>query len=263
MSDGYGRPDRLGQVDRFDRFDRFDMTVMHTVHDALRRELRHIGRAGALISPDPRHLLRTTAGWGMFRTALRVHHSAADDALWPVLRGALHGRPDDLTRLVAIEAEHDAIAAIAGVVDEALAEHGTGHGTEHGTQPDTRPDTGPGTTPRTDPDTELDLFRELIGSLVTGLAGHLTHQEEAVFPLIRTALSEEQWKHFCQVHTQRIAPHAPQLLPWLLDGADGRTVAVVLAAFPERARRAYGRRWQPAYAATDRWSALAPQAAGT
>ncbi|MFG2296125.1 hemerythrin domain-containing protein [Streptomyces sp. NPDC048603] len=212
----------------FSGYGGFDMTVMYTVHDALRRELGRIGRATALAGPDPRHVLRTTAGWRTFRTALRVHHSAEDDALWPVLRSALDGRPDDLTRLVAMEAEHAAIAALTRVVDEELA----------------RPGSPPGS--------RLDLFRELTGSLVTGLAGHLTHEEEVVFPLIRTTLSEEQWKHFGQVHAQRIAPYAPRLLPWLLDGADGRTVTAVLAAFPERARRAYGLLWQPAYAATDR-----------
>ncbi|MFF9472013.1 hemerythrin domain-containing protein [Streptomyces roseolus] len=202
------------------------MTVTYAMHNALRRELRHFARAVARARPDPQSVLRTAAGWGLFRTAFHTHHSAEDSALLPSLRQALDGRPLDLTRLEAIEAEHAALAAVLDAIDGALV--------------------GPGVGP--------DLFGELTGSLITGLRGHLRHEEEAVFPLVQAFLSREQWEHFGHVHTQRIVADAVRLLPWLLDGVSERTVSTVLTQLlPRSAHHAYVHRWQPAYAALDRW----------
>lgn len=206
--------------------DRLDMTVTYTVHGALRRELRQLARATARPHPDPRHVLRTAPGWAMFRSALHAHQAAEDEALWPPLRRGLVGRPFDLTRLEAIEAEHAALVSLVGAIDEALA----------------------------DPDVGLDLLGELTGSLVTGLDKHLDHEEDAVFPLVRSVLSQEQWDLFGRAHARRIEADAARLLPWLLDGADTRTVASVLAQIlPEPARHAYVHRWRPAYEALDPW----------
>lgn len=206
--------------------DRFDMTVTYAMHNALRRELHHLSLATARAHPDPRNVLRTAGGWELFRRALHAHHAAEDDALWPSLRQALYGRPFALARLEAIEAEHAALDLLLDAIDQALA----------------------------GPDVGLDLFGELTGSLVTGLRGHLRHEEEAVFPLIQTILSKEQWEHFGRVHTQRIEADAARILPWLLDGVAERTVAAVLTQLlPESAHHAYAHRWQPAYAVLDRW----------
>ncbi|MEU7293057.1 hemerythrin domain-containing protein [Streptomyces exfoliatus] len=211
--------------------DRFDMTVTYAMHNALRRELHHFARAAACAHPDPRSVLRTAAGWELFRRALHTHHSAEDHALWPSLRQALAGRPLDLTRLEAIEAEHAALAALLEAIDQALVGPAVG----------------------------LDLFGELTGSLITGLRGHLRHEEEAIFPLVQAVLSKEQWEHFGRVHTQRIVADAVRILPWLLDGVAERTVAAVLAQLlPQSAHHAYVHRWQPAYAALDRWGTQGP-----
>lgn len=210
--------------------DRLDMTVMYAMHNALRRELRQLARITARYEPDPRRVLRDSAGWEMFRRALRAHHGAEDDALWPALRQALADRPYDLTRLEAMEAERAVIARLVGAVDEAL----------------------------TDPGARPALVSELVNSLVTGLAGHLDHAEDAVFPLVRAVVDEQRWEHFGRVHAQRIAPHAPQLLPWLLDGADEHTADVVLARQPAHVRRAYTDQWQPTYAMLDRWRIQVP-----
>ncbi|QDQ15455.1 hemerythrin domain-containing protein [Streptomyces spectabilis] len=209
--------------------DRLDMTVTYAMHHALRRELRLLAQATTRAGPDPRDVLRT-AGWQLFRTALHAHHSAEDDALWPSLRQALRSHPLSLTRLEAIEAEHAALARLLETIDQALA----------------------------DPDAGLDLCGELTGSLVTGLRGHLHHEEEAVFPLVQSVLSEEQWEQFGRVHAQRVEADAAQILPWILDGAAERTVAAVLAQLlPESAHRTYADRWRPAYAALDRWDTWA------
>ncbi|MGV9264939.1 hemerythrin domain-containing protein [Kitasatospora sp. NPDC003701] len=205
--------------------DRLPMETMYLVHDALRRELRQLGAVTTRSDDTLRGVLRGGAGWELLRAALRVHHGAEDEALWPVLRRTLTGRPYDLALLEAMEAEHTAIGSLIGAVDEALAE----------------PSTGP------------VLLGDLVDALVTGIGGHLRHEEERTFPLVQAVVTAQQWERFQQVHTRRIAAEADRLLPWLLDGADERTAAALLAPLPEPVRRAYREQWRPAYAALDRW----------
>ncbi|APE26323.1 hemerythrin domain-containing protein [Streptomyces venezuelae ATCC 10712] len=214
------------------------MTVSYAMHNAFRRELHSLARVTTRAGPDPRNVLRT-AGWKLFRRALHAHHAAEDDALWPSLREALRGRPFSLARLEVIEAEHAVLARLLEAIDRATGQAPGG--------PEVGPEVGP------------DLFSELTGSLVTGLRGHLRHEEETVFPLVQTVLGEEQWNHFGRVHAQRIEPDAARILPWLLDGAAERTVAAVLTQLlPESVHRTYTDRWQPAYAALDRWGTRSP-----
>lgn len=210
--------------------DTLDMTAMYAMHDALRRELDHLARITTRVDGDPATLLRTAAGWKLFTASLHVHHTAEDDALWPALRRNLAERPDELALLEAMEAEHIAIDQVIAAIDAAL------------TDPDSDSDSGP------------DRLGDLTDSLVTGLNGHLKHEEDQVLPLIHEVATPEQWAHFGQVHGQRIGPDAPRILPWLLDGATEQTVAAILAPLPEPARAAYAAQWQPAYAALARWS---------
>lgn len=204
-----------------------DVTAMYAMHDALRREVEHIARITTRVDGDPGIILRTAAGWQLFTRSLHVHHTAEDDALWPALRGTLARRPDELALLEAMEAEHTAIDGVIDAIDTVL----------------------------TDPRAGLDRLGDLADSLVTGLTGHLKHEEDQALPLIQAFATPQQWAHFGQIHGQRIGPDAPRLLPWLLDGADERTVTTLLAPLPEPARAAYAAQWQPAYAAVDRWSA--------
>ncbi|MGW6692059.1 hemerythrin domain-containing protein [Streptomyces sp. NPDC054961] len=184
--------------------DRLDMTLTYALHNALRRELGNLARVTARPNLDPRTVLRTTPGWGMLRSALHAHQAAEDAALWPPLRRALAGRPFDLTRLEANEAEHVALLSLVRAIDGALADPGIG----------------------------LGLIGDLTGSLITGLGKHLDHEEQAVLPLVQAALSQEQWDLYRRVHTRRIASGTVQLLPWLLHDADEGTVTCVLAQFP-------------------------------
>ncbi|GAA0398602.1 hypothetical protein GCM10009530_57830 [Microbispora corallina] len=206
-----------------------DLTGMYAMHHALRRELEHIARVTVRIDDDPRRILRTAIGWQLFTRSVRIHHSAEDDMLWPVLRRQLADRPDDLVPLEAMEAEHAAIDQLIATVDELLA----------------------------DPDADQVRLGDLTDSLVTGLRGHLEHEEDAVIPLTRRALTTAQWAAFDQVHTQRVGADAPRLLPWLLEEADPRITARMLATLPEPARTAYDTQWQPAHAALDRWRSRA------
>lgn len=202
--------------------DKLDMTAMYAMHDALRRELHHLAKAAA----DPRRVLSTAAGWEMFKKSLHIHHTAEDEALWPALRQTLADQPDDLALLDAMEAEHAVIDPLIEAIDVALS----------------------------DLDTPPALLGDLADELATAVTAHLKHEEAEAIPLIQATATPQQWAHFGQVHGQRIGPHAPRLVPWLLDGAPPQTVTTMLAPLPEPARVAYTTQWQPAYAALDRWS---------
>jgi iron-sulfur cluster repair protein YtfE (RIC family) len=151
-----------------------DLTTMHAVHGALRRELEQLARVA--VSDDPRHVLRTAPGWQLFTRTLHSHHSAEDEVLWPALRRRLADRPDDLVALEALEAEHAALGEVVATIDALLA------------------------------DPPVDPFRlgDLLDSLVTGLRGHLCHEEEAAIPLITTVLTPQRWADFERVHHRRI-----------------------------------------------------------
>ncbi|WP_308250221.1 hemerythrin domain-containing protein [Sphaerisporangium fuscum] len=219
--------------------DALDMTAMYVMHGALRRELEQLAKVTARVDDDPRSVLRTAAGWELFKTSLHVHHTAEDDALWPALRRTLADRPDELVLLEAMEAEHAAIDQVIDAIDAVL------------------------TAPETHAGAGLNGLRDLTEALVVGLAGHLRHEEDQALPLVRAFATPRQWAHFGQVHGRRIGADIPRLLPWLLEGADEQTVATLLTPLPEPVRAAYAAQWQPAYAALDRWSVGTTAATGS
>ncbi|GAA4595962.1 hypothetical protein GCM10023194_66860 [Planotetraspora phitsanulokensis] len=128
-----------------------------------------------------------------------------------------------------MEAEHAAIDQVIEAIDEVLA------------------------ASEDEDEDGLDRLGDLTDSLVTGLTGHLRHEEDQALPLIQAAVTQEQWNRFGRIHAQRIGPAVPRILPWLLDGASDQTVAAMLAQLTEPARQAYQHQWRPAYAALDRW----------
>ncbi|SEG76326.1 Hemerythrin HHE cation binding domain-containing protein [Thermomonospora echinospora] len=210
-----------------DRTYRLDMRMMVAVHNAFRRDLERIARITARTDDDPRRVLRTAAGWEMFKTYLRVHHTSEDDALWPVMRQALADRPDGLALLEAMEAEHAAIDPLLNAVDTALTDR----------------DHGP------------ERLGDLTDALAVTLGEHLGHEESEGLPLIDATLTEQQWQHFGAVHRDRIGTAAPRYLPWVLDDANEEAAAAILARLPESIRTAYRDEWRSAYAGLDLWSA--------
>lgn len=205
---------------------RLDMTMMYAAHDALRRDLVRLARITARTDDDPRRILRTAAGWEMFKTYLRVHHTSEDDALWPQMQRVLADRPDDLALLTAMEDEHAAIDPLLTAVDEALADR----------------DGGP------------QRLGDLVDVLTTTVSDHLRHEEADGLALIDATLTEQQWRRFGEVHRDRIGANASRYLPWVLDGASGDRIAGVLRNLPEAVRVAYQDEWRPAYLALDPWA---------
>ena len=86
---------------------KLDMTMMLATHDALRRDLERVSTLEA-----------RNAGWNVFEQMLRMHHTAEDDLLWPVMRDEVRCQPDDLALLDAMEEEHAAIEPILETLDE-------------------------------------------------------------------------------------------------------------------------------------------------
>jgi iron-sulfur cluster repair protein YtfE (RIC family) len=208
-----------------DKVFRLDMTMMYTMHDALRRELVRIARVTARTDDDHRRVLRAAVGWEMFKAYLRVHHTSEDAAVWPVMSQALAERSDDLALLDAMEAEHAAVDPLLDAIDAALADREAG----------------------------LERLGDLLDALHAALTGHLVHEETEALPLIDATLTEQQWRHFGDLHGRRIGADAPRYLPWLLDGASPQRTAVVLGRLPEQLRVAYQDEWLPAYTRLDLW----------
>jgi hemerythrin-like domain-containing protein len=200
---------------------RLDMSMMYVMHDALRRELERIARFTARESDDPGQVLRTAAGWEMFKRYLHAHHTAEDEALWPVMRELVAGRPSDLALLDAMEAEHAVIDPLLESIDGALA--------------DRKP------------------VGELVDALTTGLTGHLEHEESEALALIDDVLSEQQWAVLGQTQAGKIGGEAPRYLPWLLDDLEPQRAAAILSRMPDPLRTAYETEWRAAYRELDLW----------
>jgi len=202
-----------------------DMTMMYAIHDALRRELEHLAGITARASDDPQRILRTAVGWELFKAYLHIHHTAEDETLWPVLRQSLADRPDDLALLDAMEAEHATIDPLLTSIDAALVDR----------------DAGP------------QRLGDLVDALVTGLTGHLKHEEDEALELIDTTATVQQFQVFGLEHGKRLTYDMSRYVPWLLDGVSAETTAAVLGLLPEPVRLAYRNEWRSAFAGLARW----------
>jgi hemerythrin-like domain-containing protein len=204
-----------------------DMSMMYVIHDALRRELTCIARYTSRTSDDPMRILRTAAGWEMFKTYLHAHHTAEDETLWPVLAQVLADRPADLALLEAMEAEHAAIDALLTATDAALADRADGP----------------------------QQIGGLVDALTSRLGGHLKHEETEALQLIDRTLTEQQWNRLGQRQAEKIGGDASRYLPWLLNDLDPQRAAAVLARMPAPLRASYETEWRAAYRDIDAWPA--------
>lgn len=140
----------------------------------------HIARITSKTDDDPRLVLRAGTGWRLFKQSLHIHLTTEDEALWPELRKTLAARSAELVLLEAVEAEHTALRQVIEMIDTLLA----GRHCDPG------------------------RLGDLTDSLVTGLSGHLTREEDEVLPLIRRFLTARQWAYFGRLHTRRLAASA-------------------------------------------------------
>ncbi|MFW6691938.1 hemerythrin domain-containing protein [Streptomyces sp. MAR4 CNX-425] len=205
-----------------------DMSMMYAMHNALRRDLAKITEVSARTDENPRLILANGSSYELFKKALTIHHTAEDEALWPPLRAAVAGKPDEEAVLDAMEAEHGQIdpllASVEAVLDDETA--------------------GP------------DKVAAATGALAEALTAHLEHEEKEALPLIDARLTQEQWQHYSEVHVAKTGPETSSLLPWLLEDANEDVVAMMTARMPENVRTLFTDQWVPAYRARDRWNAV-------
>jgi len=206
---------------------RLDMTMMYAIHAALRRDLAALAVSAAAAGDDPDRLYATHVGWELFKRFLTIHHTSEDDSLWPSMRAAVAGRPDDLELLDAMEAEHGRIDPLIKALDEALADRESGH----------------------------DRLGDITDALAHEVTRHLTHEETDALPLIGRVLPEEDWVKFGDLQRARVGMEAaPMYLPWLLDGAPADRVEGVLKYIPPQLHEPYRKVWRRSYAEQNPWS---------
>ena len=200
--------------------------MMYAMHAALRRELERIARVTARADDDPKHVLRTAAGWEMFKSYLQVHHTAEDDMLWPPMRTALARDADGVALLDAMQAEHSAIDPLLAAIDAALADRNSGP----------------------------QRLGEQTDALATALRAHLGHEEAEGLAVIDATITRELFQAFGAEHGMRIAGDVQRYLPWMLEGATPDVTATVLGQLPPPVQRAYRDEWQPACAKLPLWT---------
>lgn len=198
-----------------------DIGFMRALHAAFRRDLSRLRDAATQLDGSASAPPTVLAGWDAFRAQLDNHHSAEDEDLWPVLRGALSD-PGELASVDAMVDEHRHIPPALAGVDAALRGGG-----------------------------ELAAPVELLSSVVLH---HLAHEDRAVLPLIEQHLTQAQWHAFLHKERSRHSPRErPEFLAWILDDASEQDAAAVLAEMPPPARLVYRRALRPRYDAQHRW----------
>jgi hemerythrin-like domain-containing protein len=216
-----------------------DQTGMYVMHHALRRDL------AAFRSAVPRTPLGDTATWRAlaarwtrFAEVLHHHHTAEDEAYWPLLASAVAGRgtAEDRAEVAAMAEEHAGIdpeLEACGTAFAAVVEH------------------------------PCDAHRNALDLRVAGLQEllleHLRHEEGVVLPMLQRIWTEEEFAA-AEEGVQKYYPlrEAPFLVAWALwelpEPAQRRMVALAGRAYGVLhvlARRGFARRERAAFRYAD------------
>ncbi|MGG5259882.1 hemerythrin domain-containing protein [Phycicoccus avicenniae] len=200
-----------------------DLTVMHTLHDAFRRDLEVLTRAAARAREgDPDAAERLRIGWSVLADQLHHHHEVEDDQLWPLVRASWGRSPDALDVLDAMEEEHAVVDPALAAVSDALAD---AYGDAAG---------------------PLDRLHAVVRE-------HLAHEEAEAMPLITACVSPRDWGAFNARQARSLGlKGAAEFFPWLLQGQDDVRTERVLGVLPAPLRWAYRVRWEPRWAGRHR-----------
>ena len=173
---------------------------------------------------DPKHILRTAAGWEMFKSYLHVHHTSRGRA---AVAADAQGSRRRLGR------------------DGVARRHGGGARRD---RPAARRDRCRAGRPRLRPDAPGGTGRRARD----GLCGHLAHEETEGLALIDSIVTAEQWQAFsveaasgsaatCRGSCRGCSKARPRRSP------------PRCSPLPAAAQQAYRDEWQPAYAKLRRW----------
>lgn len=196
---------------------------MTAAHDAFRRDLARLTATTERTRPDdPAARASVLRGWTTFKAQMHKHHGAEDAYIWPRLRERLATSDAALSVLAAMEAEHDQIDPLMAAVDAAFD------------APDADP-AGP------------------VGALYAALSHHLAHEEREALPMIREALTDEEWQQVNGAIRQAGMASVAEYLPWLTDGVPDADRDRILTLLPPPMRATYAQQWRPAYDRVSRW----------
>lgn len=200
---------------------KIDVSMMYAVHNAFRRDLKLFA---AHVDGESNPTSHVRAGWENFKNQLLLHHRVEDSHLFPPLRRAVAHRPQDLTLIEQMFAEHAQIEPLLGAVDKALIQ-------ENG-------------------------FAEHSDELATTLNKHLEHEERSALPLIQSVLNPADWKDFMsEMRRQQGIKGAALFVPWILDRTSPDERRVYLGLFPAPVRLINWLFWQSRYERRELWSA--------
>ena len=208
-----------------------DLTIMLAAHEALRRDLVGLARAGAGTArpgsagtgPAQRQALQR--GWEVLQRQLHIHHTAEDELVWPALRDRLPASDAARSVLDAMEAEHQQIDPLLAAVNRAMSQPGGDDGT----------------------------LADTVDVLTMALHGHLAHEERDALPLIGTALTAAEWRAVGRRIAVRNLRRAPEMFAWMLDGAAPEQSQAAVGQLPPPARVLYRAVWRPRFARHPRW----------
>jgi hemerythrin-like domain-containing protein len=211
--------------------EQYDMNMILITHQAFRRDLRRLAAAAERLNGDPRRRHAVALGWKTLQELLHSHHVGEDTSMWPRMRTGLSAHPDDLAVLDAMEDEHRQIEPLMAAVDKALRE--ALDGAADGTEP-------------------LAAAAE---EFADAIIAHLQHEERAAFPLVRVAMTPDEWSRSRAEMRGGLAAlrAAPEFFPWLLDEAAPADRDAVLSRMPPPLRLLYRRVWLPRYQKQPRW----------
>jgi iron-sulfur cluster repair protein YtfE (RIC family) len=204
-----------------------DMDVMRILHSAFRRDGARLADAAERYgTQDELAHEALLLGWHGLSTSLHHHHTIEDTHIWPVIRGKLVSRPDDLAVLVAMEEEHARIDPAIQAIEDAFTNGEVG----------------------------AETVVERITDFVDMLGAHLAHEEREAFPLIRTMVTKPEWDALNKASMKELSySEIAALGPWLLDSASSDDVSRVLDELPAPVRLLHRFWWSPRYQKARRW----------
>jgi hemerythrin-like domain-containing protein len=198
-----------------------DFTEMYVTHDAFRRDLERLeAAASAGKAGEP----KVREGWENFKAQLLVHHSVEDAALWPPITELVKYRPDALTLLKDMEAEHARLDPLLASFDEAL-------------------DVG-----------ATDLL-DRVKEVAAVLGQHLEHEEKEALPLIQSVWTPADWRVFGRAMARRQGVRGAAVwVPWITDGISRAEQRGFLARLPAPVRAVDRLVWAPRYRRRRLWT---------
>jgi iron-sulfur cluster repair protein YtfE (RIC family) len=197
-----------------------DFTTMYATHEAFRRDLV---RLEAAVAGGRAAAKEVRAGWANLSAQLRVHHAVEDEWLWPHLIERVRDRPDALTLIADLEAEHARLDLLLEGLARAL-------------------------------DTRAADLAEHVRRLTAVLDRHLVREEDEALPLIQEVLTPADWAHFERAMGRRQGVRgAAAYVPWIIDGISGTDRERFLARLPVRVRAINRVAWTPWYRRRRYW----------